>query len=286
MLPCSSGLLFKVFEVEALNQGHNAAQIIKKLKSIFSRNGIPLTVMSDNGPPYNSQEFKEFLRSWDINHITSSPLYPRSNGQVERTIQTVKDTLKKCVQSKTDPYIALLNLRNTRKGEMPSPSQLLNSRSLRTRIPCSSKILRPKTVSFKTFHDIESKNKNTMKFYHDRNVKSIRPFVVGENILFKKHASGPWIPGTIFKKTKQPRSFIVKSEEGVQYRRNQFHIIKSNLKKNNINNRNVSHSLDLKLDDTLDTQAGENPTPEAILPREPVTAPAGQESDLGPRSKN
>lgn len=47
----------KFFEVEALNQGHNAAQVITKLKAIFSRNGIPLTIMSDNGPPYNSQAF-------------------------------------------------------------------------------------------------------------------------------------------------------------------------------------------------------------------------------------
>ncbi|KAA5586471.1 transposase family protein, partial [Pseudomonas aeruginosa] len=61
-----------------------------QLKSIFSRHGIPETMISDNGPPFNSKEFHLFTIDWNIKHINSSPYFSRSNGMVERTIGTVK----------------------------------------------------------------------------------------------------------------------------------------------------------------------------------------------------
>lgn len=49
--------------------------VIKKLKSMFARFGIPQTVVSDNGPCYSSQEVRGFAHAWDFEHPTSSPLY-------------------------------------------------------------------------------------------------------------------------------------------------------------------------------------------------------------------
>ena len=80
-------------EVRALNST-TSSSIIKVLKDIFSRFGIPEIVMSDNGPQYASCEFADFAKLYDFEHITSSPCYPQSNGQVERTVQTVKRLLK------------------------------------------------------------------------------------------------------------------------------------------------------------------------------------------------
>ncbi|KAK9730165.1 RNase H-like domain found in reverse transcriptase [Popillia japonica] len=51
----------------------NAKETITSLKSIFSRHGIPLTIVSDNGPPFTSEQFKLFTKDWDIIHVTSSP---------------------------------------------------------------------------------------------------------------------------------------------------------------------------------------------------------------------
>ena len=44
---------------------------------------------------YSSYEFKKFSKSWDFIHKTSSPKFPQSSGFVERTIQTIKETLRK-----------------------------------------------------------------------------------------------------------------------------------------------------------------------------------------------
>lgn len=87
--------------------------VINALKSIFSRQGIPNDLHSDGGPQYTSYEFKEFVKSCNINHIISSPHYPRSNGMVKRIVQTVKNILKKADESGNDPYIAMLEYRNT-----------------------------------------------------------------------------------------------------------------------------------------------------------------------------
>ena len=71
--------------------------VITALKSQF-----PSFVVSDNGPCYNSAEFRKFSEDRGFEHITSSPGYPQSNGQSERTIQTVKAMLEKA----GDPYNA------------------------------------------------------------------------------------------------------------------------------------------------------------------------------------
>ena len=55
---------------------------------------MPETVVSDNGPQYASHEFAEFAQQYNFKHVTSSPHHPRSNGQAERTVKTVKFLLK------------------------------------------------------------------------------------------------------------------------------------------------------------------------------------------------
>ena len=66
-------------------------------------------VVSDNEPQYSSEEFSEFMREYHCRHITSSPLYPQSNGEAERAVKTIKGLLKK----EGDPYLALLSYRAT-----------------------------------------------------------------------------------------------------------------------------------------------------------------------------
>ena len=78
--------------------------VITALRSQFVRYGIPSVLVSDNGPCYSSAEFKKFPEDWVFHHVTSSPGYPQSNGQSERTVQTVKSMLEKA----DDPYKALL----------------------------------------------------------------------------------------------------------------------------------------------------------------------------------
>ena len=62
------------------------------MKSVFSRHGIPDTVVSDNGPQYDSKEIKEFASLYGFNHVTTSPYYPQSNGFAERMVKSQEIT--------------------------------------------------------------------------------------------------------------------------------------------------------------------------------------------------
>lgn len=90
-----------------------SCEIIQHLKNIVSRYEIPETVVSDNGPEYSSHLFKEFSNSWNFNHVTSSPRYPQSNGQAERSIQTVKNIMRKTKHEGSDFRLGLLEYLNT-----------------------------------------------------------------------------------------------------------------------------------------------------------------------------
>ena len=57
-----------------------SSAVIKELGMIFLEFGKPLVFRSDNGPCYVSQESRFFMQNWSIEHRTSSPHYPQSNG--------------------------------------------------------------------------------------------------------------------------------------------------------------------------------------------------------------
>ena len=56
-------------------QNTTSISVINKMKPTFARYGIPERVISDNGPQYSSQEFKDFFREPcldNLEHVTSS----------------------------------------------------------------------------------------------------------------------------------------------------------------------------------------------------------------------
>lgn len=214
----------KYIEIESLNSGCNSSQVILKLKSIFSRHGIPHTLVSDNGPPFNSKDFKEFCENWQIDHKTSSPYLPRSNGLAERSIQTIKKLLLKSYESKSDPYVALLHHRTTPKGTLPSPAELLMSRSLRTKVPCIIRNLQPKVVDRQEYNKRLNANIQKYSDHYNQNVKKVRPAGKGDKVMFKKTPTSCWLPGRIIDHSKEPRSFLIKDNNGILYRRNKQHI--------------------------------------------------------------
>lgn len=112
---------------------------IEHLRNIFSRFGLPLTLVSDNASTFTSNEFQLFLKSNGIQHKLSAPYHPQSNGQAERYVQTVKNALKKVM---TEPGTLnlklnrfLLQYRKTPNATTGiSPSMLLQNRDIRTTI--------------------------------------------------------------------------------------------------------------------------------------------------------
>ena len=94
-----------------------------RLIDLFSIEGYPDEIVSDNGPPFQSKEFAKFLSGLGIKHTTSSPGYPRSNGFIEQHIQMVKNMLSKSSNTQSFQEV-LADLRTTRIGMgLPSPAR-------------------------------------------------------------------------------------------------------------------------------------------------------------------
>ena len=126
-------------EVAVLRNDKTASEIIRALIAIFARNGIPEKVHSDNGPPYDSQEYSHFAREWGFQIAPSSPRYAQSNGDAERAVQTVKNILKK----EKDKEFALLAYRSTPLSNGYSPVELVMGRRLHNTVPMFQSQLTP-----------------------------------------------------------------------------------------------------------------------------------------------
>jgi len=197
------------FEVSRLSNA-KAEIVIRKLKCLMSRHGIPEKQVSDNGPAYACQEFSDFAREWDFIHVTSSPLYAQSNGFAEKTVQTSKNLLSKAKANGRDPYLAILDYRNTPLACGQSPAQLLMSRRLRSTLTTSGKQLSPRQTS-RSFRQKRLEYKNKQKTYYDRLSKPLKPLDVGEAVRIYKNKL--WKPAVVTKKV-NPRSYIVRTEDG------------------------------------------------------------------------
>ena len=108
--------------------------IVRELKSMssqhitkhFSEYGWPDTLVSDNGPCYVADMFTNLMKEYAVNHITSSPHYPKSNGLAEKFIQIVKNLFYKAKDEGTDIYKCLMIYHNTPLESMSkSPMQKL-----------------------------------------------------------------------------------------------------------------------------------------------------------------
>ena len=147
----------------ALLSSTSSSMVVHHLKSIFARHGIPEKLRSDNGPQYSSYEFKQFCKSYGIDHVTSSPMYPQSNGSAERAVKTVKQLLYKAAEADQDLYLSLLAYRVTPLSNGFSPAQLLMGRQLRSTLPQMPTLLEPATPNKALVRGREERYKVQMK---------------------------------------------------------------------------------------------------------------------------
>jgi len=80
-----------------------AEAVISVLLSIFSFWGLPKKLVSDNGPPFSSNTYKQFCTKFDIKLLYSPVSHPQSNAQVERSVQICKKALKKLCLATPEP---------------------------------------------------------------------------------------------------------------------------------------------------------------------------------------
>ena len=211
------------WEIASLRSTSTA--VIKRLKQIFSRHGKAETVKSDNGSQYSLVEFATFANNWKFTHVTSSPKYPQSNGLAEKTVQTAKKMFEKAKRDRKNPYLSLLEQRNTPVANYKSPAQLCMGRRLCSILPCTTNQLIPETVCYRETQSRFLKKKADQKSYYDKSgVQTLQPFKTGEAVRVKQE--GEWRPAKVIGIADTPRSYVVETSDGGVYRRNRRHLHK------------------------------------------------------------
>ena len=117
----------------------SAQHIAEHFRLIFSEYGWPDTLVSDNGPCYIAETFTSLMQEYAVNHITSSPHYPQSNGLAEIFVQIVKTLFYKAKDEGTDIHKCLMIYQNTPlESTSKSPMQMLQQRSAKSQLPMSN----------------------------------------------------------------------------------------------------------------------------------------------------
>ncbi|CAF1240779.1 unnamed protein product [Adineta ricciae] len=180
------------------DMGHDtsAKNLCNVLEQAIDWLGPPTTLVSDNGPPFTSFEMKEFYKQYGIEHITTPPYHPPSNGIAERFVRSFKEGMIMQQESgQTNKSVALRNVLRSYRWTPhtttgTAPAEALFRRPIRTELarlhPSLAKPQTRKSSKYKIGQEIWARN-------HQRNKRI------------------DWIPGVI---TQQVGSMMYRIELG------------------------------------------------------------------------
>lgn len=216
----------------------DASHVIRPMEALFQTHGLPETVRSDNGPPFTSNEFVAFLDYLAIDHKRGIPYWPSSNGEVERSNETILKIIRIAHLEGRDWKKALedflFHYRTTPHTVTGiSPAELLMGRQLRDKLP---KLQIPKDKCTEAewqqlLRDRNAKAKLRQKEYADKS-RSAEPSEIaeGDKVLLKQARENKLSsmfetePYKVLEKT--GNAVILESAEGVTRMRNVAHMKK------------------------------------------------------------
>lgn len=198
--------------------------VIPRLDKIFAEFGVPVSLKTDNGPPFNSHDFKTYASVTGFRHRKITPLWPQANAETERFMRTVKKSIKAALikgQSwKQELFKFLLDYRTTPHCTTGvSPASILFGRTIKNRLP---HLVAP-IAGDHSIRVRDTQAKKTIKKYADRKVY-VKPnnLSVGDTVVKSDHTSKahtPYQPNPLTI-TKKKGSMITATHKDNQITRN------------------------------------------------------------------
>ena len=129
--------------VEGIKLSNSTFRTVRKhLLNWFTTFGAPEELATDGGPPFNSNDYDKFLRSWDVRKRLSSAHYPQSNGRAEAAVKTAKRILMGNInratgEIDTDAAAAAIMIHRNTPNQMTgvSPAVALYGHPIRDHLP-------------------------------------------------------------------------------------------------------------------------------------------------------
>ena len=210
---------------------------IEELRKLFSQFGLPLVIVSDNGPQFVSIEFENFIQQNVMKHILIPAYHPASNDQAESLVGKFKACMKKMILSNPDIMFNVSNwLLGYRSTIHPStskePSLAMFGRKTRT----AMSLLNPLSNKQLSSKDIKADQRAISEEIPSRT------FVIGENVKYYDVLKKQYCFGKIVD-IEGSKVFIIEGERG-RDRKHLDHIISKSVIPSNIESvPSISESL-------------------------------------------
>ena len=186
----------------------SATSLCMHLLELILQYGPPMSLATDNGLPFASDELTEFLMHHHTAHHTSSPHFTRSNGFIERQVRTIKTILNTALPANKPLASVLLDLRSTPIGpNMPAQCEILHNRTIQQPGRPSQPINMEKVRNFL----ISKRQAQCDQFNKAHGVQALPELPPGQEVLFNSPADNEYIPGTIIEKAPVPQSYITEA---------------------------------------------------------------------------
>jgi len=223
----------RFFEVAVTKSG----KMVSCLEAMFATHGLSLSIKTDklNGPQFVSEEFEAYLKDNNIEHRTSTPLWPQANGEVERQNRSLLKAMRVAHSEGRDRQKELqkflLGHRSKQhKTTGVSPAKLLFGREIRSKLPGVEELRSASNDIEVLDRDRERKQKG--KDYAD-NFRGVceSNLKEGDKVLPQKPKSdklSALFEATPYEVVNKQRSHVeIKSPAGVHYKRNATHLQKN-----------------------------------------------------------
>lgn len=110
------------------------------LEDVFEREGLPKYIKSDNGPPFNGEEYKGYCAERGITPVFSTPLFPQQNGLAEVNMKIINKAMVSASVNKTNYIDELREAVNAHNAAAHSvtrlpPEEVMSGRKIKRGLP-------------------------------------------------------------------------------------------------------------------------------------------------------
>ena len=149
---------------------------------------------------------------------------------MESVVKVAKSLLKKALRDDKDPWLAMLDQRNTPTESLgTSPAQRLMSRRTKMLLPTATNLLYPR-VPENVGEKLKLKRQKAGKWYHDRSARSLPEINIGQEVrVAPLQRNEAWTQGTCVDKLSD-RSYMVKMNANTQVLRRNREFLKPAVK--------------------------------------------------------
>ncbi|KAL0549271.1 hypothetical protein IC582_013752 [Cucumis melo] len=170
---------------------------------IVSQYGVPMSIVSDRDPRFTSKFWPSLQKAMGTGLKFSTSFHPQTDGQSERTIQTLEDMLRACVlqlKGSWDTHLPLMEFaynNNYQSSIGMAPYEALYGRPCRTPVCWNEvgerKLVGPElvqitTINIKLIRENLRKAQDRQKSYADKRRRNLE-FQVGDQVFLKL---SPW----------------------------------------------------------------------------------------------